>query len=383
MALVMSMLWWAWVLASRLALMPAPPAALPPSWAHAWLMVYGIFPFFVLGFLMTAFVRWIDAPSLSPRLYRPVAFALFAGYVLAVLGSLTSTAVAATGMAMTAAAWLAGLGALALCLRAHPAGSPQPPWALVVLALGWLGAALAAWGAATGNGQLLSDGPRIGLWAFLLPMVFVVAHRMLPFFAQGALTGYTAFRPSWAPALVVVLFLLHSALMMTGHPEWLFISDGALAIVTGWLLWRWQPWRTRVQPLLWSLFVAFLWMPVGLALSAFDSASRYFGGVSMLGLAPLHVLAVGLLTSMVMAMVTRVSLGHSGRPLVMDRLSLCCFLILQLAVVARLAAELPNVFGDRSVWLLVSAGLWCMAVLPWAWRYGVIYWQPRLDGRAG
>ena len=383
-ALVVSMLWWGAVLLARAGLPGLGWFSLPPVWLHAWMMVYGVFPFFVLGFLMTAFVRWIGAPPIAPGLYQPVAAALFAGFVLVVLGALTSPALTALGMSLTALAWLAGALGLGWRLRRYGANSsPHPPWALVLLVIGWLGAALSAWGCATGHWAALAAGPKLGLWGFLAPMLFVVAHRMLPFFAQANLAGYRAFRPGWAPALAAVLFLLHAALEITDQRAWLVLPDAPLAALSGWLLWRWQPWRARANPLLWSLFASFFWLPVALALSAAQSLIFLLSGHRVLGLAPLHVLAIGVLTGMVVAMVTRVSLGHSGRALTMDKLSLACFLGLQLAVITRLLAEWPGIAAGAPTWLVASAGLWLLAITPWALHHIRIYWQPRIDGQPG
>lgn len=383
-ALLLSMLWWAAVLASRSGLLPVPPYGLPPIWMHAWLMVYGVFPFFVLGFLMTAFPRWIDAPPVEPTLYRPVAFGLYAGYALVLLGAPFAAAPAALGMLLTAGGWLAGLLGLALRLRSRlPVASPHPPWAALLLAIGLGGALTAVWGTATGNWQALAAGVRVGVWGFLAPMVFVVAHRMLPFFAQTKLSGYSAWRPAWSPPVVMALFLGHAGLLLGSQPQWLWLTDLPLTAISAWHLWRWQPWRAAREPLLWTLFAAFFWMPVALGLSAFQSLALAITATPVLGFAPLHMLTVGLLTGMVMAMATRVSLGHSGRALRMDRLSLVCFLVLQLAVATRLLAELPHIPLTRNTWLLISAVLWLLAWLPWTLRYGRIYWQPRVDGQPG
>lgn len=383
-ALVLSMLWWLAVLSGRLGL-PAPPANGPPAiWIHAWLMVYGIFPFFVLGFLMTAFPRWIGAPPVAARLYIPVALALFVGYLLVLFGAPFAASLAAAGMALTAAAWLAGSLGLALRLKAHwPVATTNPPWAVVLLAVGWGGAVLSAWGTASGHWQALAAGPLLGLWGFLAPMVFVVAHRMLPFFAQAAVPSYTAFRPSWAPTVGAALFLGHTALLLLGLPTWLWLVDLPLVVLGAWLLWRWQPWRARGNPLLWALFAAFFWMPVALGLSAIQSLTLAITGTAILGFAPLHVLAIGFFTGMVMAMATRVSLGHAGRALHMDRLSLVCFAVLQLSVVTRLLGELPSVPLSKNIWLIIAATLWLLAWTPWAVRHGQFYWQPRVDGKPG
>lgn len=383
-ALVLSMLWWGVILAAYAGLMPMLGLSMPPAWIHGWLMVYGIFPFFVLGFLMTAFVRWIGAPPVAPRLYQPVALGLFVGFLLVLVGAITTPGLTATGMTVTALSWLAAVIALGRRLRAHlPTTSPHPPWAIILLAVGWLGALLCAVGAIAGYPTLLAAGPQLGVWGFLAPMVFVVAHRMLPFFAQAAVHGYTAFRPAWAPPIAATLFLLHAALTVAGQAAWLWLPDLPLALISGWLLWRWQPWKLLGNPLLWTLFAAYFWMPAALALSTIDSIALATSAADLFGRAPLHLLTVGLLTSMVMTMVTRVSRGHSGRTLVMDGLSLGCFGVLQLAALARLIAELPGLESVMYDWLMVSALLWLLAVLPWAWRYGRIYWQPRIDGKPG
>lgn len=383
-AIVLSMLWWAVILAAYSGLVPMLPFSLPPQWLHGWLMVYGIFPFFVLGFLMTAFVRWIGAPPLSARLYIPVSLGLYVGYLLALVGGVYSDTVVGIGMAITAISWLAGVLSLGLGLRMQrPVNSPHPPWALVLLVVGWLGAAASAVGAFGIFPQALVHGPQLGVWGFLAPMVFVVGHRMVSFFAQGAISDYTAFRPGWAPPVGASLFIGHALLLIAGLQAWLWVVDLPLTVLSGWLLWRWQPWRARGNPLVWSLFVAFFWMPAGLGLSTVDSLVVLFTGVTMFGHAPLHLITVGLLTSMVMAMATRVSLGHSGRTLQMDTLSIVCFIVLQSAVIVRLIAELPGLEAFLYPLSAVSGVLWLLAVVPWACRYGLIYWQSRLDGKPG
>lgn len=183
--------------------------------------------------------------------------------------------------------------------------------------------------------------------------------------------------------MVVLLLWAHAALAFTGHADWLFITDLPLLVIcTGHLL-CWQPWKTRRVPLLWSLYVAFAWLPVALALSSAQSLALRFSGVYILGLAPLHALAIGLAASMVFAMVTRVSMGHSGRPLRMPGFAVVCFLILQLAVIARICAELSPTGSGRTTCLMLSVIFWLCAFTPWALRLSLIYWQPRADGRPG
>ncbi len=383
-ALVLSMLWWGAVLWARQNGMALAERDLPPQWMHGWLMVFGAFPFFVFGFLMTVLPRWLGVPPTAPALYRPAALCLLAGYLLTLAGALYSAPLTVAGMALTAAAWATSVLALTRHFYRSPASSKlHPIWAVILLATGCLGAFLAARSVHIADWQTLAVAPAFGIWAFLAPLVFVVAHRVLPFFSASALGEYSLYRPFWSPPAVVLLFWGHAALRLADLADWLFITDVPLLAITAWHLYRWQPWKARGIPLLWTLHAAFAWMPLALALSSVQSLVLLFADAHILGLAPLHTIAVGLITSMAFAMVTRVSLGHSGRRLHMDRLSIGCFIVLQFAVAARICAELDGPFASRTAWLTLSAVCWLCALTPWALRYSLIYWQPRVDGRPG
>jgi uncharacterized protein involved in response to NO len=84
---------------------------------------------------------------------------------------------------------------------------------------------------------------------------------------------------------------------------------------------------------------------------------------------------------MMMGMVSRVSLGHSGRPLVADRLTWWCYLGVLLTAALRVAAELAPVGGTRSALMMAAAALWLCAFGLWTWRYLPMYVTPRVDVR--
>ena len=381
-ALMVGMLWWAPVLVMRWAGM-ASAYPVPAIWLHAWLMTVGVFPFFVFGFLLTALPRWVAAPPVSPLIYRSMAAVLYAGYALTVVGTLAGIDFLMAGIALTALAWTLGLGVLMRCVLVARAPSlMHARWSIIVTAVGCIGALAGLGALGQARQSLFATMPTLALWGFVGPIVFVVAHRMLPFFSEPMIADYRRSQPVWSPPLVVALSLGHGVLAFNGHHAWLFTVDLPLALITGWHALRWRGWAASHVPLLWSLHMAFAWLPIAAVLSAVQSLALFAGYGAVLGLAPTHALGMGLATSMVFAMVTRVSLGHSGRRLEMDNLSVLCFLILQLAVVARLLAEVTA--GHlRWLFLFVAIGAWFEAILPWAIRYGRIYCRPRLDGQPG
>jgi uncharacterized protein involved in response to NO len=142
----------------------------------------------------------------------------------------------------------------------------------------------------------------------------------------------------------------------------------------------WQPWKCMRPGLLAVLHIAFAWLPVAFVLYAVQDVALAAGGRQVLGLAPLHALAIGFFGSMLVAMVTRVTHGHSGRPLQMGAVPWLCFALLQAVALLRIRAELG---GDRDLWLVVAGAGWLVAFLPWVLRSAWIYLTPRADGKPG
>jgi uncharacterized protein involved in response to NO len=377
--------WWAVELTGRAWPLGLPPPRVAPIWAHAWLMLYALFGPFVFGFLFTTFPRWMNGP-LVPRSVYMATFALFiASLGLALVGLYAGLPVFAAGVLAGTTAWLLAWGALLWVLMGSEKVIPHAVVAALALGIGTASQGLYGYALLAGDAALLHTAPRIGLWACLLPLAFAVAHRMLPFFAAAAVPGYAVHRPLWWLIAGFALFLAHQAVSIGGWFNWLWLPDGALFLLTAWMWLRWRPLVGRGIPLLWTLFAAFLWLPLGLLLQTIASLSFALSGDWLVGRAPLHALGMGFLGSLVLAMVTRVTLGHSGRPLAMDRVTVGLFLALQAAALARVGSELalessPALF---TVLLLAAATAWLAGWMSWAARYAPVLIAARVDGRPG
>jgi len=144
---------------------------------------------------------------------------------------------------------------------------------------------------------------------------------------------------------------------------------------------RWRPREAHGNPLLSVLHISMAWLVVALFLQLSQDLGLALFDTTWLGRAPLHAMAFGFFGSMLVAMATRVTMGHSGRPLEMDKTGWRIFMLVQLATVARVSAELLPLAGT---WLtLFAAMLWFLAFAAWASKYGRTFFQPRADGRPG
>jgi uncharacterized protein involved in response to NO len=198
------------------------------------------------------------------------------------------------------------------------------------------------------------------------------------------LEGYQPVQPFRLLQLLVAAAFLRLLLSALGADAWLLLADVPLLLGSAWLSLRWGLLRSFAVPLLAVLHIAFLWLPLGMALFVIQDLARLLSLPIPLGQAPLHALGIGFITGMAIAMVTRVSLGHSGRALRLDAFSGWLFAGVNLAALLRILAELPamGMLGGVATNLL-AAGVWLLCLLPWALRYGWIYWTPRVDGRMG
>lgn len=371
--------WWAWLLAGRIGGLPAPELPWPGSWLHGAIAVYGIFPFFVFGFLMTAMPRWQGRGEIGGRAYLFSWGLMSAGWMMFYLGMLRP-AWLAPALGVVLAGWVAGLVVLAEVAFARGADRRHAvcAWAALAAGAAGLGCLIAfAW-----SGWL--DGPRlaegIGVWACLAPLFIVVCHRMVPFFSSNVIPRYQIVRPYWVLYLLLGGCIAHLALQLGGLPEWLWLPDTVIAGLGSWLSWRWKLHGSFRARLLAMLHLAFLWLPATMWLSAVQSATL-LAGHALLGLAPQHTLAIGFFASLLLAMVSRVTLGHSGRALQADSATWRLFLALQIVALLRVSAEFTQaaynvlVLAAALVWLLIF-GLWCVKMIP-------IYLKPRADGRPG
>ena len=376
---LLAMGWWAlWLIAARWQVFALPQPWLPAGMMHAVIMQYQVLTPFIFGFLLTVFPRWMGLPPLGRWHYVPVGLGLLGGQILTLIGLWGVPHLLFLGLVQTIAGWTAGLLFLIGLLRKERQRTWHAISCVAALVLGWIGLLLVMTTLYTSDARFMVAAIKIASFGLLLPVYFTVNHRMTPFFASSVVPGYTARRPMSALATFWILALLHLMLELLHGNAWLWIADLPLAGLTAWLLWQWWPRNAAVPALLRVLFLGFAWLPVAFSLYAGQSLWLAFTGELALGRAPAHALFIGYFGSLLVAMVTRVTQGHSGRPLQLGRVAAFAFCVVQAVALLRVGAELSR---DPMGWQAWAALGWLLAFLPWVFRSGWIYLTPRADGR--
>ena len=377
---LLAMFWWTlWLVDARWHVIGLPQPQVYGGWIHAIVMQYHVLAPFMFGFLLTVFPRWMGQDELTRWHYVPVGLGLFGGQLLTLAGALGPAHLLHLGAVFTLAGWGTGLFYLLRLLWRDGGKTWHAVSCAGAMFLGFVGLLAYAAFLHVEDARLMFAAIKIGTFGLLLPVYFTVAHRMFPFFAGNVVPGYRPWRPMWLLAAFWPLVLAHLALELVHGYQWLWLADAPLLALAGTWLWRNWP-RGPVPALLRVLFFGYAWLPVALALFIAQSLVYAFDGDFILGRAPAHALFIGFFGSLLVAMVTRVTQGHSGRPLVFGGVAVFAFMVIQLVSLMRIAAELVP---DQMAWHAAAALGWLLAFTPWVLRSLRIYLAPRADGKPG
>lgn len=389
--LSMSAIWWCSMLFAR-HLGVAVPWMLAPATAHTLLMTLGFMPLFFAGFLFTAGPKWLAMPAVSAnKLLRYVTTTLI-GWAICIVGFHVSASMVCLGMVLVALAWSSVT--LQFATLWHKSQADDKVHATVVVVASMAGV-IAMWvavvGLALGQEILVRTATQGALWIFVATVFAAVSHRMIPFFSASAVPVLDAWRPLWLLWCMVGVLWFEGVMacmelwLRPNSPglRWLQITiETPAAILMLWLAVRWGLVQSLKIRLLAMLHGGFLWLGIALALQAVSHALMALSqNQTSLGLAPLHAMTMGYLGATMFAMASRVSSGHSGRPVAADNAAWALYWILQLAVLLRVLSAL---WADTlAIPLLTAIAAWTVASCGWALRYGNWFGRPRLDGREG
>ena len=213
----------------------------------------------------------------------------------------------------------------------------------------------------------------------IVVMISLIGGRIIPAFTVAALRrrGEEAYQTDQRKMDVAALLSLAgvvAALLLSGPQGLPLAIAGVVAAVIHALRMRYYH-TSRVfnDPMLWILHAGYAWVVVGLVMVALAG----WGSVPIS--TALHALTAGAIGSMILGMICRVTLGHTGRELKASPLTVIAFVLIQLAAVIRVFA--PLAWPDHMVtWIAASACLWAISFALYLPVYAPMLWKPRPDG---
>lgn len=344
----------------------------PLAW-HRHEMLFGFVGAVIAGFLLTAIPNWTGRlPIAGPPLAALAGLWLAAR--LAVLFSakvgMFEAAVVDTGFYLV----LAFVGAREV-LAAKNRNLPIVGVVLLFAAANALDHA--------GAGGLIANadlGWMLGLSLVVL-LISLIGGRITPSFtrnwlAKQGMAGRLPTQPGRFDLLVIGVTALALLFWVSGPAG--PVAGGLLlaaALLQAARLVRWGGFRTFRDPLVLVLHVGYAWVPIGLALLGLSLA-----GAPVPRSAAIHALTAGAMATMILAVMTRASLGHTGRELRANAATVAIYALVTIGALARVAAPLN--LADYRLAMEAGALAWGGALLLFLIAYTPVLWRPRL-GEAG
>lgn len=344
----------------------------PVAW-HRHEMIFGYLGAIVAGFLLTAVPNWTGRPPITGAALAALA-GLWLAARLAILMSVD------TGILLAAVLDVGFFVVMAAVSAREVLAAKNRNLPVVWLTL--------VFGIAAGldHAELVFQqvpagvGVRLGL-SIVTVMIALVGGRIIPAFTRNWLTkrglgdGLPPATNRFDLAAIgstAIAMLLWTALPESGLTAAVLATAAMLQLLR---LARWSGLRTTADPLVLVLHLAYAWLPAALLLLAWSIVSP-----DMAPTAAMHALTAGAMACMTLAVMTRATLGHTGRPLVAGAGTVLLYIMAFGGAAVRVTA--PWLPLDYVTALGVGGALWCGAFLLFVLIYGPMLLRPRNDGKA-
>ncbi|SHE30870.1 uncharacterized protein involved in response to NO [Modicisalibacter ilicicola DSM 19980] len=348
-------------------------------WWHQHEMLFGFVAAIAAGFLLTAVQNWTGQPSLKGWPLLGLVAVWLAGRLLLAfpqaLGNLDPLLIALVDLAFLPLV-AAVMARLVIRVKQWRNLIFLPVLTLLVIANVLMHA-----GMLHGDGELVRQGAYLAV-LLISQLMIILGGRVIPFFTSLRLKRQ---KPQPVPMLeklaigsvVALVAILLLAVVGLAVPP---IVTAVIALLAGLAnllrLARWEGWRTLHEPLLWGLHASYGFVALGFLMYALAAMNLLPATLAV------HALTMGGMSTMILAMISRVSLGHTGRPIeTLPGIGLALGLMLAATV---LRALIPAIWPQVTHWMLsLSILLWCLAYATFLMLYTRPLLSARVDGKDG
>lgn len=345
-------------------------------WWHIHEMVFGFGAAIIAGFLLTAVQNWTGLPGVKGRVLASL-------FILWLTGRVCLLFPYSLGATLSTLIDLAFLPCIAFVLAKPILAVKQYRNLFFVPLLSVFTIANALMHASIyyPNYVSVQYSGYAGVMLVTL-LISVMTGRVVPMFTANGTQTPKASSLSWLEkltngslALVTILLLLHPIIGVNSFYIGVILILAGIFQAVRWL--RWRPWITLGVPLLWSLHVAIKALAFGLILLGLSYLIPEIPSNHVW-----HLLTIGGIGGIIIAMTSRVSLGHTGRALQAPKLMSVAFISLVLASLVRSFG--PWAFPEKTmVFIDISGILWSLSFGLFVVFYAPMLLRARADGRPG
>ncbi len=347
-------------------------------WWHGHEMIFGFVMAIIVGFLLTAVQNWTGIPSINGWLL----FVLFACWAGARVG-LAMPNIIPVVFSMTLDILFLPLAAFFFALPIVKVKLWRNLFFVPILLIFACANSISYFSIMHNDWSGVIGSHYFSL-ALILLVITIMGGRVIPMFTANATHSKKVIPIKWLERFLIGFHLLLAVSYLLGGYLPNYLLSYAMAVLWGCIalghILRWSRWQASAlyqNPLLWSLHIGYLFLPLG-AVAVF---LHYAFGIAALS-TMIHMVTIGTIGGIILAMIVRVSYGHTGRALSVGPIMATAFVLLFTAAIVRsiVLALLP---GYAQLTLMVSGILWCLAFTLFILVFYPILNSPRIDGKPG
>ncbi len=336
---------------------------------HAYTLIFTVFTQFFAGFLFTMFPRFLATSAITRESYLKPFLLLNLSAILFIFCAFAApsfTPITAIGIFI--AYLMIGQVLWQSNRQSSITARFDVNWILSALAAGAISHLFFLWSFIDPGQTIIRQAAiQSGVFLYLFMLILTLSQKMIPFFTEGKVTGYKANRSHYFLHTIAGLLLIKVLFTIFSLNSYGFI-DGLLFIITLSEFIRWRLPVRQVEAILWVLYLSLIWIPISFllyAIEGFTPSSFIFEK------APLHAIAIGYFTTILIGFSTRIILGHAGQKPAADRYTIMLFALVQIIATTRIMAGL-SLNSEIPLFLeaiTLSTLMWLGLFIFWLKRY--------------
>jgi uncharacterized protein involved in response to NO len=340
---------------------------------HSYPIIFMIFIQFFLGFLFVVFPKFLTHKEIPEKEYT-LRFLLFAiGSITYITSLFIGRPLRQVAILILIAATIASFQTLLnIYIKSTATNKQDTGWILTALFFGIISNILFFISTFEFSFSLALQQFSInaGFFLFLFALIFTIAQRMVPLFTNIKVQSYVINKSKYILQICFILLGLKVISLSLSNMVFSLIVDFSLVSFFTYEILKWKLPLFKTEAILWVLHLSLFWIPLGFLLFFLESLSHLLGLTFIFEKAPLHALALGYFLTILVGFGSRVTLGHSGRIIVADKITIALFIFIQGIVLLRIFAGFSlNLDFDYTFWISLSAFSLAFGMLLWSFKY--------------
>lgn len=343
---------------------------------HIYGMIYIVFIQFFVGFLFVVFPRFLAFPAISKKTYIFQFFSYFICSFAILISSVFSQEIMIISQVFMLIIQTITFKILFDIHKKSKVGiKNDTKWILIAFFSGLLGHLLFILSNLDFKHSFYFNKIAIytGFYLFLFMIVFTISQRMIPFFTTSKDPTYKINKSENILKIIFIFLILKVFLQLFDDSRFNLISDLPLFYLFSKELIKWKLPFFKVPAIMWVLYIAVYWIPIGFFVSVVESLSTILYPNFIYEKVVLHIFAVGYFITALVGFGTRVILAHSGQVPIANNFAIFIFIAIQFIMLIRLIASFSiNFSSGYSFLIVISSAFLLIGIFLWSCKYLLI-----------